>query len=67
MENKQKIEFKSLDDFFELFTTRIRNRPFLRNIVQECMPDCKEMAYIFLLLSSFANLLHMASHNPWVI
>jgi hypothetical protein len=28
---------------FELFTTRrIRNRPFLRNIVQECMPDCKE-------------------------
>jgi hypothetical protein len=32
---------------FVLFTTRrIRNRPFLRNIVQECMPDCKEkLAY----------------------
>jgi hypothetical protein len=42
MENPQKIEFKSLDDLVLFTTRRIGNRPFLRNIVLECMPDCKE-------------------------
>jgi hypothetical protein len=55
MENKQKIEFKSLDDFCVIYTRRIGNRPFLRNIVLECMPDCKEKLIMFLLLSSFSE------------
>jgi hypothetical protein len=37
MENK----FKSLDDLL-CYLPQIGNRPFLRNIVLECMPDCKE-------------------------
>jgi hypothetical protein len=47
MENPQKIEFKSLDDLLcYLPQEELEIVLFLRNIVLECMPDCKEkLAY----------------------
>jgi hypothetical protein len=47
MENPQKIEFKSVDAFLDyLPEEELEIVLFLRKIVLECMPDCKEkLAY----------------------
>jgi hypothetical protein len=64
MENPQKIEFKSLDDLCYLPQEELEIVLFFATLSWNvCRTAKRNWLIMFLLLSSFLNLLHMASHN----
>jgi hypothetical protein len=66
MENKQKIEFKSLDDLCYLPQEEL-NRPFLRNIVGMYAGLQREIGINIPLLSSFRICYIWPATIPWEI